>query len=124
MSGNAFAVGWPNGAEARSAVVVRGPCSERACVVHIAGPLRIPMNRDLRETVLKLLRQGKRRLVLDLTDVSRIDAGGVGMLVRAYNMTTAANGVLRIEHATPWVREILGRVGLFEILSKGDRETH
>jgi anti-anti-sigma factor len=122
MSRNAFALGWSSEAEARSAAVFRGSCSESACVVYIRGPLRIPINRDLRETVRELLRQGKRRLVLDLTDVSRIDAAGVGMLVRAYNMTTAVNGVLRIEHTTPCVREILKRVGLFGILTGGNRE--
>jgi anti-anti-sigma factor len=57
--------------------------------------------------------------VLDLTRVSRLDAAGVGELVRAYNMTMAAQGVLRIAHPTAWVRQILERVGLFDILTRG-----
>jgi anti-anti-sigma factor len=54
--------------------------------------------------------------MLDLARVSRIDAAGVGELVRAYNMTTAAGGVLRIANATTMVRELLELAGLFELM--------
>jgi anti-anti-sigma factor len=54
--------------------------------------------------------------MLDLARVSRIDAAGVGELVRAYNMTTAAGGVLRIVNATTMVRELLELAGLFELM--------
>jgi anti-anti-sigma factor len=97
--------------------VVLGPCSQEFCTVYIEGPLRLPVNRDLRSQVRSLLRRGERAIVVDLARVSRIDAAGVGELVRAYNMTSARNGLLRIVHATDWVREILTRVGLFELLS-------
>ena len=73
-----------------------GPCPRSVCVVAIEGPLRRPINRELRHRVRALLCRGERRLVLDLTQVSRIDAAGVGELVRAYNMTAASNGVLRV----------------------------
>ena len=72
---------------------------------------------DLRHTVRGLLRRGERFIVLDLARVPRIDAAGVGELVRAYNMTAAVNGALRIVSATTWVRWILERVRLFELLS-------
>jgi anti-anti-sigma factor len=64
-----------------------------------------------------LFRRGERRIVLDLTRVSKIDAAGVGELVRAYNMTDALDGWLRIAHASAWVREALTRVGLLDLLS-------
>ena len=97
--------------------VVQGPCSQQLCILYIDGSLRVPLSRDLRHRVRALLRHGTRGIVLDLARVSRIDAAGVGELVRAYNMTTAAKGVLRIAHAPPWVRQILDRVGLFDPLS-------
>ena len=65
-------------------------------------------------------RQGIRRLEVDLTGVPRIDAAGVGELVRAYNMTAAAAGVLQIRNTTPWVRHVLELVGLFTVLSEGE----
>jgi anti-anti-sigma factor len=97
--------------------VVVGPCSEEFCIVYVAGPLRVPIGRELRRSVRHLLRRGERAIVLDLAQVSRIDAAGVGELVRAYNMTVAVDGLLRVVNATGWVGEILKRVGLFDLLS-------
>jgi len=99
--------------------VVRGPCSHTMCVLRLVGPFRAPLNGELRHRVRALVRNGKRTIVLDLARVPRIDAAGVGQLVRAYNLTVERNGVLQIVHATAWVREILQRVGLFDLLSGG-----
>jgi anti-anti-sigma factor len=99
--------------------VLRGPCSDRQCVLYLEGPLRIPLNGELRHNVRALLGRGERGILLDLSRVEKIDAGGVGELVRAYNMATEADGVLQIAQPTAWVREILQRVGLFDILSQG-----
>jgi anti-sigma B factor antagonist len=81
------------------------------------------MSGALRHGVKDLLRRGEREIVLDLARVRSIDGAGVGQLVRVYNLTRAADGVLRIVHATPWVREILERVALFALLTGGgDRD--
>lgn len=91
-----------------------------AHVLSVDGPLLVPQTRELRRRVRALLRRGERTIVLNLGHVSRIDAAGVGELVRAYNMATAADGTLRIVQATPWVRCILELVGLFDLLSGRD----
>ena len=101
-------------------VVLRSRSSE-PYLLSVEGALRWPVGRDLRERVRCLLRRCARRILLDLDRVSRIDAAGVGELVRAYNMTTAVDGSLRIAGATGSVREVLERVGLFDLLS-ADRE--
>jgi anti-anti-sigma regulatory factor len=67
--------------------------------------------------VRALVRRGARDIVLNLAGVSRIDAAGVGELVRAFNVTRAADAACRIVESGPWVREILQRVGLFDRLS-------
>jgi anti-anti-sigma regulatory factor len=61
--------------------------------------------------------RGERRVVLDLTRVPTIDAAGIGELVRAHTAVSNAHGVLQIANPTRWVREMLERVGLFELLS-------
>ena len=86
-------------------------------VLHVQGPLRVPLDEELRRNVRTLLCRGERSIVLDLGRVSAIDAAGVGQLVRAYNLTRAVNGTLRIKHAVPRVREMLIRAGLFNRLS-------
>lgn len=99
--------------------VIRGPCSPGRCVLYLEGALRAPLDGKLRHDVGVLLRLGGRIIVLDLTRVSRIDAAGIGELVRAYNMTLETNGVLQIVNPSPWVHQILERVGLLAILTAG-----
>ena len=92
-------------------------CPKRDHPVRVRGPLRTPVTRMLRDDVGALLRQGQRRIVVDLSGVSRIDAAGVGELMRTFNMAAAVDGALRVVNATAWVREILERAHLFDLLS-------
>jgi anti-anti-sigma factor len=85
-------------------------------IVHVEDPLRTPISQALCHKVRELLRRGERRIVLDMSAVSRIDAGGVGELVRALNMTTDHNGILRIANTTRWVRQLLEHAHLFDLL--------
>lgn len=85
-------------------------------ILQVRGPLRVPLSGALRHHVRDLLRHGERRIVVDLSAVSGIDAAGVGELIRAFNMTVAASGALRVVNARSWVREMLERAGLSELL--------
>jgi len=95
--------------------------SEPTNVVRVEGALWMPVTRALRHNVRTLLLDRPRWIVLDLSGVSRIDAAGVGELVRAFNMTTTMNSRLRIVNATASVREMLERAHVFNLLS-GDSE--
>jgi anti-anti-sigma factor len=106
------------GESGRSVSDTRERVSHDVSIVEVEGP-RVPVNGELRHRVLFLLRHGERHIVLNLAHVSRIDAAGVGELVRSYNVAMAAKGGLRITRVTRYVRSILKRVGLFEILSTG-----
>jgi anti-anti-sigma factor len=92
-------------------------CRTSARTVFVQAALRRPVSRALRDSVRAFLRGGERAIVLDLSDVRRIDAAGVGELVRAFNLTAAVNGRLRIVNASPWVREVLERAGVFGLLA-------
>jgi anti-anti-sigma factor len=100
-----------------SAMMITGHRSRNTASLHVCDWLRIPHIGELRRSVQALLLAGERRIVLDLARVPRIDAAGVGELVRAYNMTTAVDGMFSIVHETRFVREILVRVGLFDRIS-------
>ena len=86
-------------------------------IISLYGPFHAPLTRELRHRILAQLRRGERVIILDLSRVPSIDAAGVGQLVRAYNVTGASRGTLRIVHTTRWVRELLERAGLFRLLS-------
>jgi anti-anti-sigma factor len=96
--------------------------TQRSYTVRLEDWLWLPFNRRLRQIVRTLLRRGERNIVLDLTRVSKIDAAGIGELVRGYNMARASDGTLRIANANPWIREMLERVALFERLNSRQRE--
>lgn len=91
-------------------------------IVRLDGPLHASLGRQLRRRVHTLLCSGTQRLVLDLSRVTDIDAAGIGELIRAYNLTIAANGTLRVTQASARIRDLLVRVGLFDLLSD-DRES-
>ena len=95
--------------------------SPRVSVLHINGPLRVPLSRDLESSVRALLRRGVRRVELDLAAVSDLDAGGVGELIQVYNVSANAHSALRIVNAPPRVRELLSTAGLFDLLARDDR---
>jgi anti-anti-sigma factor len=92
----------------------RTPCLS---ILHIHGPLRVPVGAELDRSVQALLRRGSRQILLDLSGVSDVDAGGVGKVVEVYNLTAASHGALRIAEARAHVRELFDRAGLFELLS-------
>jgi anti-anti-sigma factor len=103
----------------RAAAVVPQPRSTDGPVLNVDGRLHAPRAAELLRAVQARLHRGERTIVLSLARVAVIDAAGIGELVRAYNMTVAVGGSLRITHVTPFVRELLVRVGLFDILTKG-----
>lgn len=98
-------------------MLTQTPPTPHICVVRPEDRLRLPFNGELSHVVRTLLRRGKRNIVLDLAGVSKIDAAGIGDVVRAYNLAMACNGRLRIANTNPWVRMMLERVGLFERLN-------
>jgi anti-anti-sigma factor len=95
--------------------VAERPLDDTA-ILHPEGSLRAPASSELRQEVDALLRTGRRHIVVNLARVPDIDAAGIGALVSAYNAATAVNGVLRITHAFGTTRELLGRVGVLDLL--------
>jgi anti-anti-sigma factor len=90
-------------------------------VLYVKGPLLVPGTHDLRHRVQAVLRRGARRIQVNLAGVWNLDAGGVGELVRAYNLALKSQTDLQIAEASPCVRELLDRAGLLELLSEGSR---
>jgi ABC-type transporter Mla MlaB component len=102
-------------------MLLHGRHSPSGTVLCASEPLRVPVNTRLQHEVAAVLRRGDRRIRLSLAGIAEIDAGGIGELVRVYNMAAAANSVLRVVHVGQRVRELLVIVGLFELMS-GDTE--
>ena len=88
----------------------------------VAGAAVSELARNWRPQVESLLRDDVRRVLLDLSGASDIDAAGVGEVIHVFNMVAAAGGVLEIEHMSPHVRRMLDLAGVLELLTARDVE--
>ena len=96
-----------------------------ATIVLINGPLGAGDSENLYEqNVTRLIDEGARLLILDLSRVSRIDSIGLGGLVQTLVRMRTRGGCLKLAAPTPFVRNILAITKLttvFEIHDSVDR---
>ena len=93
-------------------------CTRRS-ILEVDGALRAPVTSELRHRVQALLVRGERRILLDLSRLSHLDAAGVGELVCALRTTHAAGGVLEVAHASRRVGQLLHIAGVLQLLTGG-----
>lgn len=98
-------------------IAVREERSRTLSILHVEGSLRVPVGSELQHSVQALLCRGARQIVLDLSGVPEVDAGGVGKVVEVYNLAAASHGALQIAEPRAHVRELFDRAGLFDLLS-------
>jgi anti-anti-sigma factor len=88
-------------------------------VLEVDERLQAPVNSRLIQHVQTRLFRGERRILLDLSRVTAIDAAGVGELIGAFNATRAAGGELRVAHANRRVFRLLEVAGVLWFLAAG-----
>jgi anti-sigma B factor antagonist len=88
-------------------------------VLEVDGRLQAPVNSRLIQHVQTRLFRGERRILLDLSRVTAIDAAGVGELIRAFNATRAAGGELRVARANSRIFRLLEVAGVLRCLTAG-----
>jgi anti-sigma B factor antagonist len=75
-------------------------------VVTIAGELDVIGGPELRQQVMTEIREGRHRLVLDLTGVDFIDSFGLGVIVGALKRVRLLDGDLRLVVPEPRIRRV------------------
>ena len=75
-------------------------------ITTIAGDLDVVGGPDLRQHVMKEVREGNHLLVLDLTAVDFIDSFGLGVLVGALKRVRLLDGDLRLVVPEPRIRRV------------------
>jgi anti-sigma B factor antagonist len=61
----------------------------------------------VRESVKNLVSQGKKKIVLDMTNVTMVDSSGLGALVAAYSSAKSAGASLRLSNLGAHFNEVL-----------------
>jgi anti-sigma B factor antagonist len=77
---------------------------------------------QLREAVRKLLEEGKKKILLNLGDVSYVDSSGIGELVSSYTTTNNQGGQLKLLNLTKKIQDLLMITKLLTVFQTFDNE--
>jgi anti-sigma B factor antagonist len=77
---------------------------------------------QLREAVKRMLDEGKKKLLLNLGDVSYVDSSGIGELVSSYTTTGNQGGQLKLLNQTKKIHDLLTITKLVTVFETHDNE--
>ena len=77
---------------------------------------------SLRDAVRNLIAEGKKKIILNLSDVDYIDSSGVGELVGAFTTVRNAGGELKLLNLTQKVHDVLHVTKLYTVFDIRDDE--
>ena len=77
---------------------------------------------QLRDAVRKLLDAGKKKILLNLGDVSYVDSSGIGELVSSYTTTNNNGGQLKLLNLTKKIQDLLMITKLLTVFETYDSE--
>lgn len=84
-------------------------------VVHVIGRLDQGLNPDLEQTLGTLLDDGHNDLIVDLSQTSYINSGGLRTLVSAWRRASRQSGSLRLCGLNARLQEIFAMVGFDQV---------
>lgn len=99
-------------------MALRGTCREvgDVAVIDFSGKITLGEGSSVvRKMVRELVDAGRKKILLDLSDVDYIDSSGIGEMVAAYTAVRSANGELKLVHLTRRVNDILQITRLFTV---------
>jgi anti-anti-sigma factor len=92
-------------------------------VVHLAGELDLSNSAELRQRLMKVVESGRAAVVvLDLSNVSFIDAGSAGVIVEAWTAARCCGRRLVVDGLRGTPALVFGLLGLEPLLARRMRE--
>jgi anti-sigma B factor antagonist len=76
----------------------------------------------VRNTVREVIKNGGKKIVLNLSDVNYIDSSGIGELVSSYTTVTNQGGQLKLLNLTKKIQELLAITKLLTVFQVFDSE--
>ncbi len=77
----------------------------------------------VRNTVMDVLKDGHKKMILNLADVNYIDSSGIGELVRTYITVSSSGGQLKLLNLTKKIQELLQITKLLTVFQVYDSES-
>ena len=90
---------------------------ENVTLVDLAGELDAYTSLDLRETVVRLIEEGARDIVINLEKVDFIDSVGLGTLVGCLKRTAEHGGSISLVCTNPQIQKVFDITGLSKIFA-------
>ena len=88
-----------------------GPIS----LLDVAGRLTSFEIGALRDSISRLLKQGRKNIVLNLSGLQYLDSSGIGELARVYVSVVKQNGQMKVVGLSPKGEEILKITQLYQV---------
>jgi anti-sigma B factor antagonist len=92
-------------------------------VLRLRGPLMLgtPVD-DLQQTLWQAIGTGQTNLVLNISDVDRIDSSGIGLLVKALTLAKEGGGSLKLVNPATMVLRTLKMCALLPLFDVHEKE--
>jgi anti-sigma B factor antagonist len=87
-------------------------------IVDLSGQLTSIASGALRDTISGLMKQGRRKIVLNVGALLYLDSSGVGELVNSYMALIKQGGEMKVVGLTPKVEEILKITQLYRVFQE------
>ncbi|HOJ20404.1 MAG TPA: STAS domain-containing protein [Armatimonadota bacterium] len=88
---------------------------DNATILTLAGELDAYTSLELRETVVRLVEEGVRSLIVNLSKVDFIDSVGLGTLVGCLKRSAEHGGTMRLVGLNPQIQKVFDITGLSKI---------
>jgi anti-sigma B factor antagonist len=92
-------------------------------ILDVHGKILIGEGDDaLRDAVTKLVKGGKKKILLNLADVPYVDSAGLGEIVRCYTTVSREGGRLKLVNLTKKIQDLLAITKLLTVFETYDSE--
>jgi anti-sigma B factor antagonist len=93
------------------------PSGDRA-VLRLAGELDVVTSPELRDTIVRLISEGRTSIVLDCAKLAFVDSTGLGVFVGARARAKAANGNVSLCNVQPAMERLLAVTGMADLFER------
>lgn len=92
-------------------------------IIDVAGKIAIgESNRQLHDSIKRLVAEGKNHIIVNLAKVSHIDSSGLGELVSGYTTLKAAGGALKLANVNDRVTNLMTITKLYTVFDIFENE--
>lgn len=89
--------------------------TEKASLVDVKGRLTSYEAHAFRDAIQGLIKQGRRNILLNLTNLDYLDSSGVGELVKNYLAVVKSGGAMKVVGLAPKIEQIFKITQLYQV---------